>query len=262
MQSHYDLGKGIPVVMLHSFNHSKLMWIYQIPEFLKNGYRVICPDFRGHGAEPLGDEKVTIETFADDTIKLLTDLGIKKSIFIGSSAGGYVTLSIWRKRPDLISAMVLAGSKAQQDDPKTIERRKTQIKTLEDSGIEEHIKNVHRRLSQNTVKNKPWVLDLVRVMSETMTKEAIMAALNALIMKPDDCDLLPTINIPCLIICGEEDVFTPCEFSKYLYKNITGSEIVILKDAGHINPLDQPDLFNEKTIEFLARNHLHMGSVH
>jgi pimeloyl-ACP methyl ester carboxylesterase len=257
MQSHYDLGKGYPVVMLHSFNHSKLMWIYQIPEFLKSGYRVICPDYRGHGSEPLGDEKVTIETFADDTIKLLSEMGIKKAVFIGSSAGGYVTLSIWRKRPDLISAMVLAGSKAQQDDPDIIERRKKQIKTLENGGLEEHIKNVHRRLSQNTIKNKPWVLDLVRTMSGNMTKEAIIAALNALILKPDDRDILPTINVPTLIICGEEDVFTPCTFSKYLNENIKGSELIILKDAGHINPLDQPELFNEKTLDFLSRHNIH-----
>lgn len=254
METHYDLGEGYPVVLLHSFNHSKLMWLYQIPWFLKNGYRVIAPDFRGHGANSLGGREMSLEKFGDDVIELLESLGIKKAAFVGSSAGGYVALDVWGKRPELISALVLAGSKAQQDNPEIIERRKKQIETLRKEGLAGHLNNVHRRLSKKTVETKPWVLDLVRSMSANMTEDAIIGALTALINKPDHTGILASINLPTLIICGEEDVFTPCEFSKYLNEHIKGSELILLKDAGHINPLDQPDIFNEKVLEFLRKN--------
>lgn len=256
METYYDLGKGYPVVFLHSFNHSKLMWLYQIPWFLHHGYRIIAPDFRGHGANDLKGREMSLDKFGDDVIKLLDDLGIAKAAFVGSSAGGYVAFDVWRKRPELISALVLAGSKAQRDSPEILQRREKQIETLKQDGIEGHLNNVYRRLSKKTVESKPWVLDLVRCMSANMTQDAIIGALTALMNKPDHTDLLSSINIPTLIICGEEDVFTPCEYSKYLNEHIRNSELVLLNNAGHISPLDQPDIFNQKVVEFFRKNNI------
>ena len=256
MESYYDLGKGYPIVMLHSFNHSKLMWEYSLPWFLEHGYRVIAPDLRGHGENELNGREMSIDKFSDDVIELLDKLGIKKAAFLGSSAGGYTTLDIWKKRPDLISAMVLAGSKAQRDSEEIISRRKEQIKTLKDSGLKGHLDNVHKRLAKNTVTNKPWVLDLVRSMSANMSQDAIIGALEALISKPDHTDILSSINVPTLIICGKEDIFTPCEYSKYLNEHIANSELLLLKDAAHINPLDQPEIFNSSVLEFLKKNRI------
>lgn len=254
MKSYYDLGNGYPIVMLHSFNHSKLMWGYHVPWFIREGYRVIVPDLRGHGDNRLNGRKMSIELFSEDVIQLLQDLKVNEASFIGSSAGGYVSLEVWKKRPDLISSMILAGSKAQSDSGEIIERRKKQIDTLLKQDFSNYLDNVQMRLSKNTIENKPWVLDLVRCMSSNMEKEAIIGALEALINKPDHTDILPTINIPTLIICGEEDVFTPCEYSVFLRDHISGSELITLKDAAHINPLDQPEKFCEFVLKFLKKN--------
>lgn len=254
MESYYDIGKGYPIVMLHSFNHSKLMWEYSIPWFIKQGYRVIAPDLRGHGENELNGREMSIKKFSTDTIKLLDKMKIKQAAFIGSSAGGYTTLEIWKNRPDLISAMVLAGSKAQRDSEEIVKRRREQIKTLQEKGLKDYLDNVHKRLSRNTAINKPWVVDLVRCMSANMSQDAIIGALEALISKPDHTDILSSINVPTLIICGEEDIFTPCEYSKYLNEHIADSELLLLKNAAHISPLDQPELFNRKVLEFFERN--------
>jgi len=256
MNTYYDLGNGYPIVLLHSFNHSKLMWEYSIPWFINNGYRVIAPDLRGHGSNELNGREMSIDKFSDDIIELLTKLEVKKAIFIGSSAGGYVTLDVWKKKPGIVSAMILAGSKAQKDSHEIIERRKTQINTLRNEGLKGYLDNVQKRLSRNTIENKPWILDLVRCMSANMSIDAIIGALQALINKPDHSDILSSIDVPALIICGEEDIFTPCEYSKYLHENIRNSELLIIKDAGHINPLDQPEIFNERVLDFLIRNNL------
>ena len=254
MKSYYDLGNGYPIVMLHSFNHSKLMWGYHIPRFIEEGYRIIAPDLRGHGDNKLNGRKMSVELFADDIIQLLDELKVGKAAFIGSSAGGYVLLEIWKRRPGIISSMVLAGSKAQADSKEIADRRRRQIDTLLKQDFSKYLDNVQSRLSKNTIERKPWVLDLVRCMSANMEKDAIVGALEALINKPDHTDILHTINVPTLIICGEEDIFTPCEYSRYLRDNISNSEMIILKDAAHINPLDQPEKFCELVLNFLNKN--------
>lgn len=254
MKPYYDLGEGYPIIMLHSFNHSKLMWEYHIPSFLRAGYRVIAPDLRGHGDNRLDGREMSIELFADDIINLLEELEVEKASFIGSSAGGYVALEIWKKKHSVISSLVLAGSKAQKDSQEIIKRRKNQIDTLLNHGFSTYLENVQNRLSKDTIKNRPWVLDLVKCMSANMERDAIIGALEALINKPDHTDILSTIDVPTLIICGEEDIFTPCEYSTYLHEHIPNSELLILKDAAHINPLDQPEKFCQVVLDFLRKN--------
>ncbi|MDS0256500.1 alpha/beta hydrolase [Thermoplasmatales archaeon AK] len=248
--AYYDLGSGFPVVLLHSFNHSKLMWLYQIPPLINEGYRVICPDFRGHGETPLLG-KITMYTLARDTIALMKELGIKKAVFVGSSMGGYVILSLLRLSPDLVKGVILGGTKAHPDSDEAKERRRRQISVVQEKGVGEFVKDVHKRLSKDTAMNRPWVVDLVRTMSISTSKESIVQTLEAMINKNDDRDLLRNLEVPALIVCGVEDTFTPLEYSKFLHENIKGSKLVILEKAAHINMLDQPHKFNQEMLSFL-----------
>jgi Predicted hydrolases or acyltransferases (alpha/beta hydrolase superfamily) len=256
--SFYDVGRGYPVIFLHSFNHSKLMWMYQLQAFAVRGFRVVAPDFRGHGETSFTPGRMSIEDFTEDVIGLIQELGLRNGVIVGSSLGGYVAMGIWRKAREMIKALILAGTKAHPDSEEEKERRAKQIEFLKIKGVREFAEvQAPKRLSSHTVDNRPWVVDLVKIMSSSMEVQAVIETLRALMGKNDDREILKTVDVPTLIFCGKEDVFTPCHYSVFIHENVSGSKLVILDNAAHICVLDQPETFNEVSMAFLREKGLY-----
>lgn len=70
--------------------------------------------------------------------------------------------------------------------------------------------------------------------------------------RPDSGQTLAAINVPCLVVVGEEDTVTPRENSERLTRDIAGSQLEIIPDAGHLSPLENPAEFNKVMERFLA----------
>ena len=85
-----------PIVLIHGFPFALEMWNPQI-EFLKDKYRVIAYDIRGHGNSDDGDGQYTIEFFVDDLMALLDYLKIPKATLCGLSMGGYIALGLLKE---------------------------------------------------------------------------------------------------------------------------------------------------------------------
>jgi pimeloyl-ACP methyl ester carboxylesterase len=72
------------------------------------------------------------------------------------------------------------------------------------------------------------------------------------------CDRFDTMNeaekidLPTLVLCGDEDELTPVKYSQFLHSRIKGSKIEILPNAGHMVMMESPQAFNEKIREFIA----------
>src|SRR5262249_32818017 len=90
---HYlDEGDGAPLVLLHSLGGSSTMWAGIMPA-LRQRFRVIAPDLRGHGRSTQGIA-AEVGLCADDIVCLLDHLGIGRSAFIGISMGGHIAMKI------------------------------------------------------------------------------------------------------------------------------------------------------------------------
>ena len=63
---------------------------------------------------------------------------------------------------------------------------------------------------------------------------------------------LNTINTPALIVCGTDDILTPPKYSRYLHESIKGSELVLIKDAGHMVMLEKPEEVNKAILKFVT----------
>ncbi len=249
-----DSGKGKPILFLHSFNQSRLMWNYQMDFFLERGYRVISMDLRGHGLSDFNSEKHTIEDFAEDAIALLKHLGLKGSYIVGASLGGYVAFRMWASDPELIAGLVLSGTKADPDSDEIKERRRKQIDFLRSEGIQAFAENTMKRLAKKTKDERPWTVDFMKLLSKSMPPEVVMQTLQAMIDKKDDNSLLTTISVPTLIIVGTEDVFTPRALSEKMHSQIKGSELKIFEDAAHFCSLDIPEDYSQCILDFMKRN--------
>ena len=251
--AYYDSGAGRPIVFLHSFGHNKTMWSPQLTHFLERGFRVIAPDMPGHGDSSFDPAHHTVDLIAQAYVELLEHLDLRRVVLAGISMGGYVALRMWARRPGLIGGLVLSNTKAESDSEEIVARRRAQIASIEQKGIETFIREgAPKRLSPKTLERRPWVLDAITMMNLTVSAEANAATLDAMARKADDTATLATIDVPALITSGSDDIFIPKTSAGTLAGGIRGARTHVIADTGHVSSLENPSDYNRVVDDFLA----------
>jgi len=248
----YDAGKGPAIVFLHSFGHNKLMWLPQLDALTSQGYRVLAADFEGHGGTYFDPHGYSIDRLADDTIQLLSHLGVSSAVFAGISMGGYVALKIWKKQPSLFRGLILSNTKAEPDTPEIMERRDRQIDFIKKHGTSAFVNEyAPKRLSPLTISSKPWVLDFISYLNRSIPSDVLIATLWAMKERTDDTPLLDHITVPTLIIVGGDDRHIPVNASQTLSSRIKKSTLVTLDGTSHVSNLEDPDRYNSHILNYL-----------
>jgi len=251
-----DEGQGTPLVFLHAFPLSNVMWQPQI-HALVDSYRVITLDLRGHGESDALLWNFTLDEFAKDVIGLLDHLNIVQAVFIGLSMGGYTLLSLYRNFPERVKAMVLADTRAQADSQEGKAGRRAMAQLAHKAGASA-IADVMlpKLLAPTTLQQRPEIVNQVRTMILHTPPEGIIVDLMAMAARPDSTDLLSKITCPTLVIVGEDDIATPVADSHYMAKRIAGSTLVTIPGAGHLSNFEQPAAFNQALQNFLDARRL------
>jgi non-heme chloroperoxidase len=106
-----DWGKGEPIVFSHGWPLSADDWDAQMIFFLKQGYRVIAHDRRGHGRSSQPGEGHDMDHYADDLAALTSHLDLKRAVHVGhSTGGGEVAHYIARHGEGRVSKAVLVSA--------------------------------------------------------------------------------------------------------------------------------------------------------
>ena len=243
--AYHDSGIGDPILFLHSFGHNRNLWFPQLTYFSEHGYRVIAPDMPGHGRSSFDPHDHTVDGIARDYVELLDAIGIGKTVIAGISIGGYVALRMWAQRPDLFSALVMCCSKAEADTETIRERRRAQVDNIRANGLANFVETgAPKRVSPKTAKERPWVVDWIKMMNYTVSAEANAATLEAMAAREDDTAMLATIDVPALILSGSDDAFIPRESPVMLKEGIRNSVHHVIDDAGHVASLERPTEVN------------------
>ena len=251
--AYYDSGTGRPLVFLHSFGHNKAMWAPQLTHFVERGYRVVAPDMPGHGGSSFDPANHSVDGIAASYVELLEHLGIERAVLAGISMGGYVALRMWAKRPSLIAGLVLSNTKAEKDSDEIVARRRAQIASIQEHGLEAFIRGgAPKRLSPKTVEERPWVLDAITMMNFTVSAEANAATLEAMARKPDDTATLATIDVPVLVTSGSDDMFIPKTSAAALVDGIRNARLHVIQNTGHVSSLEHPTEYNRIMEEFVV----------
>ncbi|MGB5026212.1 MAG: alpha/beta hydrolase [Saprospiraceae bacterium] len=250
--SYDDLGEGIiPIIFLHGFPFDKTMWQEQI-DFLKASNRVIAYDIRGFGKSTDEVSILSIDLFVDDLIGFMDSLAIEKAIVCGFSMGGYIALKAVKKYPDRFSAMILSDTQCIADTPEAKAKRYQTIDEIALNGstqfIEKFIKNVFHK---DSLINKKELVANLQSVAHSNSQQVITAGLVALAERTETCSFLSEVTIPCLIICGREDVVTPLAQSESMNTKIKGSILCVIEKAGHVSNLEQARVFNKHLADFL-----------
>ena len=246
-------GEGTPVLLLHAFPLHGGMWQSQI-DTLGSRHRLIAPDLKGFGASDAPDDPAdySMDGYAHDLKGLLDELGVATAIVAGLSMGGYIAFAFLRLYPESVGALVLADTRAEPDAPEGRDKRSAQQYQVREQGTAALIETLSGALLGPTTRAaKP---DVVARTKELMDNPpaGFIGALEAMKKRPDSSGDLAKIDIPTLILVGEEDGVTPPEASRKMHEHIGGSRLEVLPGAGHLSNLETPEAFDNALAGFLA----------
>jgi len=243
-----EAGSGTALLLLHAFPLSADQWLPQLSR-VPPGWRIVAPDFRGFGGQELapatGVSVIAMDTYAADTLELMSHLEIDRAVVCGLSLGGYVAFAMLRRASERVAGLVLADTRATADTEEGRAGRDRMLDLLRKDGTAGVAAVMTPKLlGATTQREQPDLMDAVRRLIEFNRPAGIASAIGALKDRPDATGLLPSIACPTTIICGEEDTLTPPADSEILHRVIPGSRLVILPHAGHLSNLENPSGFN------------------
>ena len=239
------------VVLIHAFPLAGRLWRPQVDR-APAGWRFVTPDLPGFGGSS-GPPARTMEEMAGGILKTLDEQGIRRAVIGGMSMGGYVTLALYRLAPERFSGMVLADTRATADTEGQREGRRKMIAMVAEKGppaVADEM--LPKLLGDTSQRQRPELATQVREMIERNSREAIAGAVEAMMGRPDSRPLLKEISVPTLVLCGDEDRLTPLSDSASLQASIPGSRLAVVRGAGHLSSLEDPDQFSSFLNAFLV----------
>ncbi len=180
----------------------------------------------------------------DDTIAAMAERILDEApdtfALAGLSMGGYVAQEIMRQEPERVERLALIDTQARADTAEQVKTRKDLIH-LATIG---KFKGVTPRLLPNLIHHDrlddPTVRDVVLDMAERVGQEAFVRQQTAIMGRQDGREDLRSIRIPTVVLCGRQDSLTPPELHEEMAERIPGARLVIVEEAGHLAPLEQP----------------------
>lgn len=276
-----EFGKGKPLMIVHGgpgASHDYFL-PYLLP--LARNYRLIFIDERGSGkSERLDDAtKYTVENMVEDVEAVRSALSIGKMALLGHSYGGVLAKAYALKYQNNLSHLILCStfpSTSQMNEvfvkikenmaPELRER----INKMESEGLFGHGLPYERNRYTNEYKIAAWGEGYFPYLYQRNPDpdydpagEAFSWALyremwgshgeyviDGNLKSVEYVDKLPSIKVPTLINCGDNDECAP-SLSKEMHEKIAGSKLVIFPQSGHMTFVDQPDLFMKAIMDFL-----------
>jgi 3-oxoadipate enol-lactonase len=235
------LGEGPSIVLLHAFPVDHALW-QPVAERLATRYRVVLMDLRGHGGSDSGQGPATMEKHANDVVRVCDAAGVGKAAFGGVSIGGYVLLEFWRRYHPRVAALILADTRAQADSEQARAARLQAADDVEKNGPDAFLDSlVPKLLGETTRRNRPDLVASARVMMNRMTVAGIAAVQRGMAVRPDSVPTLSSIDVPTLLLFGDEDTVTSAAYGELLRCSIPNSRLQIVPQGGHFAVFERPD---------------------
>lgn len=240
---HYETGgpeTGPWIVLSGSAATDLAMWDALVSR-IGGSFRILRVDQRGHGRSALGDEALGFSLLADDLAGLLDELGIREATIVGASMGGATALVLAAARPDLVSGVVVAGSRP-ASTPASETYWAEQLAVLERHGMSEIARRaVERWFTPRSVASESEAVRATRAMIERTPADGFAAAAR-LLGSYDIRDALRRVRCPVLLAYGDADP-VPESVVAEMSELLEQVRVVTIADAGHLPAVEQPDRF-------------------
>lgn len=243
-----------PVVLLHALSLTSSMWHGPRAALERAGYRVLAPDLRGHGETPLGAEPESVDVLADDLAALLDHHGIEEVSLAGSSMGGYVAMAFLRRYPGRVRALALLATRATADAPAAVAGRHAFADAVLDPARKHALvaATAPALVGATTRARRRDIVEEVLESVESVNPAAVAWAQRAIAARPDSTSILRSLDVPAVVIAGEEDDLVPLAEARELARTLPGARLVEVPLAGHLTPLEAPAAVTEALLDLLG----------
>ncbi|MBO7228003.1 MAG: alpha/beta hydrolase [Bacteroidales bacterium] len=212
-------GQGSPIIMLHGNTGKARYFKHQIDVFAQK-YHVYAIDTRGHGKTPRGEKPFTIRQFADDLLVFMNNHGIEKATLMGFSDGGNIAMRFAIAYPERVDRLILNGA------------------NLNARGV--------KNSTQIPIELKYYWYKLLGI------KKYDVEMLGLMVNDPNiTLEELRSIQAKTLVIVGANDIIKE-KHSKLIVSTLSNSEFAVV-NGDHFVALRNPEAFNERVLEFLAK---------
>jgi 3-oxoadipate enol-lactonase/4-carboxymuconolactone decarboxylase len=234
-----------PLVLLHSLGTNAHVWDPQVAA-LARSFRVIRPDLRGHGLTGCTQGPYSMALFAADLAGLLDALGVEHAHIGGISIGGLIAQAFAAAYPGRASSMILADTALAIPPAQSWTDRAGLVRA---EGIGAIADAVIARWVTPAFLKSPAAAGL-RAMLLRTPAEGYAAAAEA-IAAADFTNSTAALNIPALVIAGDEDLATPLASAQALHRALAGSGLVVVEAAAHIPTVEKPAAVTAAILAFL-----------
>jgi 3-oxoadipate enol-lactonase len=253
---HYEaIGRrsGPPVLMVQGLGTDKHGWDLQ--RFaLAPRYRTIALDNRGSGRSDKPFGTYSLEQMADDAIAVLDHAGIESAHVIGASMGGAISQIIALKYPDRVRSLTLACT-ACRHHPWRRELLTEWATKATERGMGAMSSEAARWVIGPRSFRRVWpLLGWLGPLALSRPAHAFVAQVRAILATDDSmADELVRIDVPTLVLVGNQDILTPRGDSEELAERIRNAELVVISGAAHGLMIEHASTFNRLLLEFLDR---------
>ena len=242
-------GDGEAIVFSHGFFMSGGMFEPQV-EALKDRYRCITWDERGHGQTVTSPEPFSYWDSADDLFGLLDHLGIEQAVLAGMSQGGFLSIRAALARPERVRALILIDSQPGPENPETLEGYNQLIAAWTAPGgpPQEVVDTVGAIILGPGFDDPSWM-----EAARSMAPDTVNQIYETLTTRDDVTPRLGEIEIPVLVVHGDQDAAISIDVARAYVTQLPNGELVEVEGAGHAANLTHPEPTNAAIDSFLAR---------
>ncbi len=251
---YYDLAgpEDAPVVCItHSLASDGGSWAEQVPALLGAGFRVLRLDMRGHGGSDTVAGDYTMSQLAGDVAVVLDALSFARVHYIGLSIGGMIGQAFALEHGQkLISALwcdtlpASPASAAQVWGPRIkAVRAANSLEPIAEASMDRYLSPAFQ--AKNPVRWKQLRDTVVG------TTPAGYLGCSAAILDFDFVPRLPSVKLPVLIVCGENDAGTPAAENRRLAGLVPGARYEEIAGMRHFPNVEAPDAFNRIMLGWL-----------
>lgn len=241
-------GDGAAVVFSHGLFMDHTMFAPQV-EALRDRYRCIAWDERGHGRTGDATGPFTYWDSANDLVGILDDAGVERAVLAGMSQGGYLSLRAALAHPERTRALILMDTQATLEDPEKMPLYHQLVERWLTQGMDDELAEIIENIIIG-----PGYPDAERWKQswKALTPGNVEQLFSTLAGREDLSDRLAEIDVPALVVHGELDASISVARARPLADGLADAEFVVIDGAGHAANLTDPEHVNPHIERFLA----------
>ncbi len=255
IEIYYELhGHGDPLVLIMGFRRNTEWWYRQLPA-LSQHFTVLAFDNRGAGRSDKPAADYSIPLFADDTAALMDALDIEGAHVVGISMGGYIAQELAVNHPEMVRSLVL-GCTGAGGETAAVMSPEAMKKFIANKGLspEEILrKDMDIYFSDRFIREHPEEIEeFIEISLRYYQPPDAFLRQFAACRAHDTADRLHRIEVPTLIVSGDDDPLVPPENSRILKSLIPHAELLFLPGGRHCFFMEMSERFNRTAVDFLA----------